>query len=609
MCGIFGALSLGSYFTPHNYKSFIKATDLVSYRGPDASDYRTYDTTSKKLSIEKFNLFFGHRRLSIIDLSKDGVQPMELNGIHIVFNGEIFNYIELRDELKKFGTLFKTDTDTEVILRVYEKFGTKGFSRFNGMWAFLIYDSHKNIFIASRDRFSIKPLFWLTDGKQIYFASEIKQLTDFLPSKNVNKEVLNLFLNQGLLDINENSFFEGINKVEAKHNLIIDLCSGNFVKEKYWDYSFTDSNQDLNLYERFLELFNDSVKLRLRSDVKLGSLLSGGLDSSAISVVGKKYAGQSFNTYTVITNSKEFSEEKYSDIVVNHSNLNNKKLLLKSSDIKKYFDEVLYFQDEPFSNFVVMAHYSILKKIKEETDITVILSGQGGDEVLLGYLRHFFFNLKLLYKSKKYVNLIREILFSLIYRTVLTQWKLSSAKRYLPVFLKRDKNYLLNNTILENTWDNNDLKSYQIDDIDKYSVPILTRYEDRNSMAHSLEIRLPFLDHRIVEFLLNIDCSFKIRNGYNKYILRNSMQELPNPIRWRRDKKGFSLPEETWLKDDFKDDIISNFNQSKLEEMGIIDASLFLDYYKNYLSGNRRIHNFDISRVYIAEKWAKKNFS
>lgn len=608
MCGIFGAISLGSYFTPQNYNSFIKATDLVSYRGPDASGYKTFDTSHKKLSLDKFNLFLGHRRLSIIDLSKDGIQPMEINGLHIVFNGEIFNYIELRDELKKIGTIFTTDTDTEVILRVYEKFGTKGFNKFNGMWAFLIYDTHKDIFVASRDRFSIKPLFWLQDGKSVYFASEIKQLLGFLSSKNANQEVLNLFLNQGLLDTNENSFFEGIKKVEPKHNLIIDLNTGNFVTEKYWDYDFKDFDLDQNITEKFLELFDDSVKLRLRSDVKLGSLLSGGLDSSAISIIGKKYSGQFFDTFTVVSDFKEFSEEKFSDIVVKHANLNNKKLLLKSSDIKNHFDEVLYFQDEPFSNFIVMAHYSILKKIKQETDIIVVLSGQGGDEVLLGYLRHFFFYLKILFKSKEYFKFSKELLSSLIYRTVLTQWKLASAKRYLPSILKKDKNYLLNNTRLENTWDNKDLESYQIDDIDKFSVPILTRYEDRNSMANSLEIRLPFLDHRLVEFLLRTGNSYKIKNGWNKYILRNSFSDLPNEIRWRRDKKGFSLPEEIWLKKDFKNDITSIFKKSKLEEMGIINGSLFLEYYKDYLNGNKKIHSFDISRVYIAEKWAKKNF-
>ena len=171
--------------------------------------------------------------------------------------------------------------------------------------------------------------------------------------------------------------------------------------------------------------------------------------------------------------------------------------------------------------------------------------------------------------------------------------------------IKKEKKFLLINTELMNTWDYHDLKNSQINDIDKFSVPILTRYEDRNSMAHSLEIRLPFLDHRLVEFLLSIEVRFKIKNGWNKYILRKSFIDMPNKIRWRRDKKGFSLPEELWLKNDFKDDIIKNFKHSSLEKVGMIHGDSFLNYYYSYLAGNSMIHNFDISRVYIAEKWAK----
>lgn len=205
--------------------------------------------------------------------------------------------------------------------------------------------------------------------------------------------------------------------------------------------------------------------------------------------------------------------------------------------------------------------------------------------------------------------LIKEILASLIFRTVLMQWQISAAKRYIPKMLKEDKNFLMVNTKLENTWNSSDLMNTQINDIDHYSVPILTRYEDRNSMAHSLEIRLPFLDHRLVEFLLSLKVELKIKNGWNKYILRKSFVDMPKKIRWRRDKKGFSLPESVWLKEEFKSDIFNSFLKSKLEDEGILSGKKFIDYYREFLNGNKRIHNFDISRVYIAEKWAKNFFN
>lgn len=608
MCGIFAAISFEQPFSQVDYKKFVDATDLVSYRGPDAFGYKTFNCFPQKFSPDSFNIFFGHRRLSIIDLSKDGNQPMTSNGIHIIYNGEIFNYIELREELKAKNISFQTNSDTEVILKIYQEYGSKGFNKLNGMWAFIIYDSNKNLFIASRDRFSIKPLFWTTFNNKFYFASEIKQLLKLVESANLNKRTMSVFLMQGLLDINNETFFEGVEKLEPKQNLIIDLNTGKISKEKYWDYQFT-SIPEKQIYEMFLELFCDSVKIRLRSDVELGALLSGGLDSSAISIIGKKSIGDSFSTFTVIPDNEKYSEEKFADLVVNENKLKNRKLLLETSTILNNFNKVLYHQDEPFSGFVVMAHYAILEKIKSESDIIVVLNGQGGDEVLLGYLRFFFFYLKKLYSSKEYMKFIKEILASIIYRTVLTQWKISAAKRYIPKILNTEKKFLLNKPQLINTWEHTNLREAQIADIDRFSVPILTRYEDRNSMAHSLEIRLPFLDHRLVEFLLSLRTEYKIKNGWTKYILRKSFTEMPVKIRWRRDKKGFSLPEEQWLKNDFRKDIFNSIKDSYLDKAGIISSKNFLNYYSEFLNNNKRIHNFDISRVYIAEKWMKKFFN
>ena len=289
--------------------------------------------------------------------------------------------------------------------------------------------------------------------------------------------------------------------------------------------------------------------------------------------------------------------------------MRNEKLFISRDNIRENFESVIKHQDEPFLNFIVVAHYTILQKIKNETDITVVLNGQGGDEVLAGYLRFYFFYLQYLYDGKNYFPLLKELLGSIYNRTVLMQWSRAGAKRYLPRLSKNEKNFILVREERENTSNFNNLNEAQIANIDKYSVPTINKYEDRNSMAHSLEVRLPFLDHRLVEFLLNIKNDMKIKNGWNKYILRKSLYEIPKEIRWRKDKKGFVLPESDWFKNDFRQDIISSFNKSRLEEFGIIRSDYFLEKYNSYLNGNNRIHNLEISRVYIAEKWMRQFFN
>ena len=368
------------------------------------------------------------------------------------------------------------------------------------------------------------------------------------------------------------------------------------------------SQFDLNFQqakEKFLDLFTDSVKIRLRSDVSLGSLLSGGLDSSAITCVAFNFTHDKLKTYSVISDDKKVSEEKFIDIFNHHFLIDNKKIKVDTFTLKNDIEKVLYHQDEPFNYLIVLAHYRLLKTLNENSDIIVILNGQGGDEVLLGYLRFYFFYLKSLKSNKKFFDLAREIFLSLIFRTALWQFKINSAKRYLPRLLMSDKNFLLNKTDLVEVWKFSNLREAQINDIDKYSVPYINRYEDRNSMAFSKEIRLPFLDHRLVDFLINIRPDFKLRNGWSKYLLRKSLPNLPKEIRWRNDKKGFSLPEDTWIKTELKDEILNTFkdNKSILSQNGFLNDKSFLDYFDRYLNGDSKTHFTDISRIYFAEKW------
>lgn len=611
MCGIFGAISFSEKFNDKDYIKFAELTNLVAYRGPDASDYKAFDSALKKIDNNSFDIFFGHRRLSIIDLSSEGNQPLFSDDCWIIFNGEIFNYIELREELKSKNHLFKTNTDTEVIVKVYKEYGEKGFDKLNGMWAFALYDVQNQKIILSRDRFSIKPLFFYKHSDKYYFASEIKQLLPLLNTIELESNNFQVFLQQGLLDFNEMTLFKNVFRVKPKTNVIIDLNSKTISEKKYWDYSEQKiEGDDEKIFAEFKELFTDSVRIRLRSDVQIGSLLSGGLDSSAITSVALKFSGDSLKTFSVVSEQREFSEEDFIDVFSSNFKVPNQKVLLNTNQLKENLDKVIYHQDEPFNYFIPVAHYNLIKALNENSNIVVILNGQGGDETLLGYLRFYFFYWKKLLTEKEFLLFAKEIFSSLINRTGILQFRFNAAKRYLPQNLMSKKNFLLRKQEFINVWQFENLRSAQINDIDSYSVPFLNRYEDRNSMAFSKEIRLPFLDHRLVDFLVNLQPDKKMRNGWSKYILRKSFTELPKQIRWRRDKKGFILPESKWLREDLRESIKVKFSgKNFLSQFNLIDSQKFLEYYNDYLNGDKSIHSTDISRILIAEKWLENFFN
>lgn len=600
MCGIFGSISLGNPFSVQEIEKFENSLKVVSYRGPDDQSFKVF---------EGKRVFLGHRRLSIIDLSTDANQPMVSNGLWIVFNGEIFNYIELREELIKKGHSFKTNSDTEVILKVYQEYGPEGFSHFNGMWAFLLYDFNKNIFIASRDRFSIKPLYYLKQESRIYFASEIKQLLPLMPKREPNLNSLRILLAQQIQDHNEETFYQGIFKIPAKSNFIIDLNSGHQKTQQYWNYSKSSAYvSEKEALEKFVYLFEDSIKIRLRSDVQIGCLLSGGLDSTAISITADKINMNPVQTFSVISDDPKFSEEKFIDIAVKSAKLKNQKLSFKPQLAEQYIDKCLFHQDEPFGGASVVAQYMIYELIKNNTGIKVVLSGQGGDEVLMGYLKYFFFNIRQNLRTHNYGIVLREIFSSLIRRTAIMQFEWSLARRYLPQFQNHQKPIVsLPNEQMEKIWQFKDINHRQQLDLDRYSVPALTHFEDRNSMAHSIESRVPFLDHRLVDFLVNLNSDLKYKHGWSKYLLRNSSIALPEAIRWRRDKKGFSVPEKQWLYQS-RDYTLNLKNYELMFQYGITNKSQLESRLKQYYSGSRFVNPKEIFSIYVANKWLTSNF-
>lgn len=607
MCGIFGSVNSDGFFSPEEYARFVALTDMVTYRGPDGSGYERLSVKPPPVGQrEAWDVFLGFRRLAIIDLSDAGCQPMtDGQGRWIIFNGEIFNYVELRQELMALGHNFHTATDTEVLLHVYSQYGPEGFGKLNGMWAFALVDVPKRLIVLSRDRFSIKPLFYTRQGRRISFASEIKQLLPLLQSRKMNSNAMFAFLYQSLLDHTPETFFEEIHRVPAKTSLLISMDSGAMTECKYWEHSPEDVGTFEESVERFRDLLEDSVRIRLRSDVKVGTLLSGGLDSSAVATLCHK-SGSMVETFSVISEDPRFSEERFIDMVTRSTGVPNHKLLIQSRDLLQTVISMLFHNDEPVISLTGVAHCNIFRRVREQHDVTVLLSGQGADEILLGYSKFFFFYLRALWREHRLGIAFSELAGSFLKGTVVRYSRFAKARRYIPFLNSRPYGgaLRLDSRNITPIWESHDMRQRQIADVDEFSIPALTRYEDRHSMANSLEVRNPFLDHRLVNFATSLPTDNKIRNGWTKYILRESFPDLPNEVRWRKDKKAFITEEEKWVHGGLDPLVRSIFKDSYLDELGVMDARKFLNFYDHFLQGGSAGYA-DISRVLIAELWAR----
>ena len=610
MCGIFGAVNADGFFSPEMRSRFTMLSNSTSYRGPD--DWGVLALAMKAdagAASDRFDVFLGNRRLAILDLTSNGHQPMtDGGGRWIAYNGEIFNYLELRKELELRGHRFHTDTDTEVILHIYDEYGDAGFERMNGMWALAIADVPKKRIVLSRDRFSIKPLYLLRTGGCTYFASEIKQLLPLLPTRRLNEGVMLEFLSQGLLDHTASTFFEGITKVPPRTSITISLEDGSWKENTYWKYSqVPERSSPREAVQRFRELFLDSIRLRLRSDVKVGVLLSGGLDSSAIAVGSQLLSSDAIDTYSIVSSDGLSDEHEFID-ALSSTGIRNHKIVFESQDVTESLGHVLEHSDEPVGGLSVVAQFKLFEAIRRQADATVLLSGQGGDEVLLGYLKFFFFYLRVLYQQGRYLQALMQLSGSVRERTVVRQFNLPTARRYIPALGAGLRDAVRPRHVAVRVWECEDVASRQIADIEFYSVPALTHYEDRNSMAHSLEVRHPFLDHRLVDFLIGLPPESKIQNGWTKHVLREAFPELPAAIRWRRDKQGFLTPEKRWLKQDLSGPIRATFQgRSRLAQAGIVDDSKFMNYYEQFQRG-AAVSESDIARFFIAEQWMQRMF-
>jgi len=594
MCGIFGLWHLDN--KPLAPATIQRATNLLRHRGPDDEGYLLVNTanncvaqfsgqdTIAELNLPRienvnhpsFNLAFGFRRLSILDLSPAGHQPMaSADHRHwIIFNGEVYNYLELRSELAGYGRQFRTNSDTEVILAAYQQWGHECLSRFNGMWALAIWDAQQQELFCARDRLGVKPFYYYFNRMQFVFASEIKAILAATSGLGqINHPQLANFLLTGLLDHNNQTFFASINTLPPAHYLRISAKTTTPVPQRYWDiipeeikaaYDYAQPENTL------LNLLQDSVRLRLRSDVPVGTCLSGGLDSSAIVALASKLLPHSINSFSSIYSQSGYSEEKYIHLV---AQANQTQAHFTSPDPDFFFNrlgKIIWHTDEPAAGPGVYSQWFVMELAKQS--VTVLLDGQGGDELFAGYAPYLPLHLAALGQKifrERRLNLLGRFFqdSSVILRDGRRYFfpELSARQFLKKIFMRATgKRYRANlwlnaemaeaqrRTVINAhnpipTHDPLNRRLYR--DITQTSIPALLHYEDRSSMAFGLEARVPFLDYRLVEFALGLPSEMKIKGATTKYVARQAFKDiLPEAVRARRDKMGYPTPLALWLR-------------------------------------------------------------
>ena len=565
MCGILGIIKNNI-----NQSIFKESLNLLNHRGPDNSNF----------FIEN-NIGFGHTRLSIHDLSENGKQPMgnANQSIQIIFNGEIYNFIELKNTLSKRGYKFKTKTDTEVIIAAYQEWGQECVNHFNGMWAFAIYDKPNNIIFISRDRFGIKPLYYYKDNQKFLFSSEIPPILNITKSTKSNKTVLLNYLIYGLEDINKETFFNNIFQLLPGHNIIYNLTNHSMTFKRYYIAKKSEKIKNLpyeDQEELLDKLLTDSLNLRFRSDVPIGSCLSGGIDSSLVCTYAKQQISKNTNSFKCITAKSldpSNDESNYAKLVTQSLNLTGYISEPSTNNFFSSIQDIIKTVAEPFrSPSLILQNY--VYETAKKNNCKVMLDGQGGDEVFLGYERYYSTFLK----SIPLIDAIKEfsaisnhsklnktsLLKYLIYFSNSKIRTLYSYKKH-PYLSNETLNYMNNNPIkkLTHAYKSIDLlQNYELN----HQLPHLLKYADRLSMKHSIESRLPLLDYRIVEFALSLKPQQKINNGWTKYPLRKLLSNnLNEKISWRKHKVGFEAPSNIWLNSEkFINLFTENIHQSTL---------------------------------------------
>jgi len=659
VCGIAGIVNLSNkqLDTKKNIKLM---TDTIRHRGPDGEGFlfcnesesipvggnetptNVYESNlpfTPKKNIENlssdYSLAFGHRRLSIIDLSTAGHQPMcsPDKKLWITYNGEIYNYIELREELKVKGYQFYTNTDTEVILNAYIEWGSDCLNKFNGMWAFVIYDRSKSELFGSRDRFGVKPFYYYKDDDVLAFASEQKALVK-LPfvKTGINPKAVFDFFVKGEIEYDEEGMFKNILELFPSYAFTFNIKTKELRKWKYYSLAINEQYESFNevkfneVSKHTKELLENAIALRLRSDVPVGSCLSGGIDSSTIvgitnyllSKNGSINVDDKLKVFTASFKDKTYDESHWAKLVVDSTNSQWHQIFPSSSELLKDLENLIYSQDVPIWSTSTYAQYRVMQLAKQ-SGIKVVLDGQGGDELFAGYDTYNIANWIEVLKNKEWKQLRNESKgnFNLFIRHYLRFYgikKLSSQtqssiyKKYFAgiQYLNKDfwnnhKSQLSSEGVFENSLNKTLYNEFYNTRLKGY-----LKCEDRCSMWHSVESRTPFADDiNLIEHVFKLPGTYKIHNNTNKYLLRESAKDfIPAAIKNRKDKMGYVTPNNQWIAE-MKDSLKDLFDD-KLKEY--VNINLLQKDYDNFFSLTGKVDTGRIFKFISFAQWVK-NFN
>jgi asparagine synthase (glutamine-hydrolysing) len=661
MCGIAGIL----LFTEKTVDPAVirLMTDLQHHRGPDDHGYAFFEPQGncfwqgrdiQTVPEKSARLAFGHRRLSIIDLCETGWQPMSSGRRQywITYNGEIYNYLELREELKKLGYTFVGTSDTEVILKSYEEWGRDCVSRFNGMWGFAIWDAKEHILFCSRDRVGIKPFYYHFDEQCFIFASEIKAVLAALKhdqNKEINKPYLARFILHGLLDDGEDTLFAHVKQLLPGH--CMEIRAGRMKQWRYWDIPDTCIEQanhtipdEREAADYFRYLLTDAIRLRFRADVPVGTCLSGGLDSSSVVALATDALDAKLSTFTTEYNETEFSEGHYARAAAEAFQTNAHYITPTGKQYIDFIDRFSWYHDEPCPGPGPFSQWQVMELASQH--VKVVLDGQGADELMAGYYHYFNYYL---------TSQLRRAIINRDGRTTLAQYFKDNQAITRHLNISKTQSYLTaashiaNRTLPE--WLRNmsrpvrkvlrrgmgagpmfDLADHDLlrqampayhprprrfkDDLNEIlywelvrdNIPMLLQYGDRTSMAFSIESRVPFLDYRLMEYVCSLPYHFKIRANTTKYLMRQSMKDLlPEKVVNRPDKKGYPTPFAIWLKGPIHDYVRDMLRSRSFTERGIFRADKVEALLEQHCSG-RMDHAWLLWRVINIERWMQVFF-
>jgi asparagine synthase (glutamine-hydrolysing) len=636
MCRIAGWLHSGSYLNyDESLEIITKMTDSLKHGGPDDSGVFISDDLS---------VVFGHRRLSILDLSSDGNQPMKYNNYVITFNGEIYNFEEIRSNLAKEGYNFSTKTDTEVILKAFEFWGFDFVNYFKGMFAFAIWDIKLKKLFLVRDRLGVKPLYYYLDQNILIFSSELKALhKNPYFYKSINKDVLNFYFLKGYLNESE-SIFNNVYKVlpgsilEISENL--ELINHTYwdINNKYFDSTVSNSSIENTTCE-VINLFDKSIKLRMISDVEIGVFLSGGIDSTLVAAFASKNSSKPIKSFTIGFDDSEYDESPHAEKIARELNLDYRHLKVSNDELFKILPDFHKYFDEPYAD--ISALPTLLVSKFASNSVKVILSGDGGDELFGGYskyefVKRFSFILKIPISLRYFLYFIlKNINISIFHKIISLLSNKNTANISDKIFklretlIAKDFNDLFNKSsyhVSTNTIEiftgakfnsfikknhpigkNKLFSAMGVYDLISYLPGDILQKVDRASMAYGLEAREPFLDHDLIEYSFSIRDNLKFsKDGKSKFILKNILKDIVDEEFYLRPKQGFSVPINDWMKNILSAQLIEISEDSNFFKLYNFNQEYFKNILNDFLKNKSQVSPQFIWYVFCFYNWSKE---